>query len=112
MIKEEFIKHGWEIRNDFKFKRERHYDAVKCGIKLCVDEYGTFTCIEFDAKKGIQLDNALLDWWRLSLLVADELQRLSDAEDARMARALLSSQRRKERYQKIKGMFQDGKESK
>lgn len=106
MVKEEFIKHGWEIRNEFKFEGERHYDAVKCGIKLCVDEYKTFTCIKIDAKRGIQLDNELLDWWRLSLFVAEEAQCLSDAEDARMAKALLSSQRRKERYQKIRGLFE------
>ena len=43
LIKQEFIKHGWEIRNEFKFDGSAYYDAVKGKTKLNVAERKLFT---------------------------------------------------------------------
>ena len=50
MIKEEFIKHGWEIRNEFKFDGSAYYDAVKGKNKLNVAERKLFTEIIYKDK--------------------------------------------------------------
>lgn len=50
MIKEEFIKHGWEIRNEFEFDGSAYYDAVKGKAKLNVAKKKLFTEITYKDK--------------------------------------------------------------
>ena len=50
LIKQEFIKHGWKIRNEFEFDGCSYYDAVKGEAKLSVAERKLFTEIKYKDK--------------------------------------------------------------
>lgn len=50
MIKQEFIKHGWEIRNEFEFNGRVYYDAIKSNVKLGVSETEIYTDITYKGK--------------------------------------------------------------
>lgn len=107
-MKEEFKKHGFEVRNEFEHNGNRYYDVVKGGIKLSVEEGRSGEVyVYFKNKRGIQFPKELATWENLAKGVQDDFERRMRNENSRMARALAASERRTMEYKKIEEMFDE-----
>lgn len=109
-MKEEFKKHGFEVRNEFENNGNRYYDVVKDGIKLNVEEDRFGEVYVYFKNKGVQIPKELATWENLAKGVQDDFERRMRNENSRMARALAASEKRTNAYCKVKEMFNDEKD--
>lgn len=102
LIKEEFIKHGWEIRNEFEFDGSIYYDVVKDSIKLEVIEKGDWRIWVTYRQKGISIPTKEATWEKVTQGIKESIEQRIRNEDAKMEKALSASKERKEKYEKAK----------
>lgn len=102
MIKEEFIKHGWEIRNEFEFDGSIYYDAVKDSAKLEVIERGDWRIWVMYKKEGVSMLTKEATWEKVTQGINESIDGRIRKEDAKMEKALSASKERKEKYEKAK----------
>lgn len=104
MIKEEFIKHGWEIRNEFEFDGSSYYDAVKGKAKLGVAERKIFTEIIYK-DKHIAF-NRLSDFtWEY---LCEGMKRIIETKKQDEERAIEKHRKAIEKYEEMERMFEYG----
>lgn len=104
LIKQEFIKHGWEIRNEFEFDGCSYYDAVRGKAKLSVAERKLFTEITYKDKHiGI---NRISDftWERLCVGIKAIIEMKKQDEE----RAIEKHRKAIEKYEETERMFEYG----
>ena len=102
LIKQEFIKHGWEIRNEFEFDGCSYYDAVRGKTKLTVAERKLFTEITYKDKHiGV---NRISDftWERLCLGIKSIIEMKKQDEE----RAIEKHRKAIEKYEEVERMFE------
>ena len=102
LIKQEFIKHGWEIRNEFEFDGCSYYDAVKGKVKLNVAERKLFTEITYKDKHiGV---NRISDftWERLCIGIKAIIEMKKQDEE----RAIEKHRKAIEKYEETERMFE------
>lgn len=102
LIKQEFIKHGWEIRNEFEFDGSIYYDAVKDSVKLEVIERGDWQIWIAYRQKGISMATKEATWENVTKGIKQSIDQRIRNEDAKMEKALSASKKRKEKYEKAK----------
>ena len=102
LIKQEFIKHGWGIRNEFEFDGSVYYDAVKDSVKLEVIERGDWQIWIAYRQKGISMATKEATWEKLTQGIKESIDERIRNEDAKMEKALSASKKRKEKYEKAK----------
>lgn len=104
LIKQEFIKHGWEIRNEFEFDGSVYYDAVKGKAKLNVAERKSFTEITYKNKHiGV---NRLSDftWERLCIGIKAIIEMKKQDEEL----AIEKHRKAIKKYEEVERMFEYG----
>lgn len=102
LIKQEFIKHGWEIRNEFEFDGCSYYDAVRGKVKLNVAERKLFTEITYKDKHiGV---NSISDftWERLCVGIKAIIEMKKQDEE----RAIEKHRKAIEKYEETERMFE------
>ena len=101
MIKEEFIKHGWEIRNEFEFNDAIYYDVVKGKAKLNVTERKLFTEITYKDKHigGYRISD--LTWEYL----CEGMKTIIEMKKQNEERAIEKHRKSIEKYEEIERMF-------
>lgn len=102
LIKKEFIKHGWEIRNEFEFDGSVYYDAVNDSVKLEVIERGDWQIYVTYKQKGISMQSKEATWENITQGIKQSIDERIRNEDAKMEKALSASKKRKEKYEKAK----------
>ena len=102
MIKEEFIKHGWKIRNEFEFDGSAYYDAVKDNVRFEVIERDDFRIWVSYKKEYITMPMEEATWENVTKGMKKTLDEMVRCEDAKMEKALSASKERKEQYEKAK----------
>ena len=102
LIKQEFIKHGWEIRNEFEFDGNVYYDAVKDSVKLEVIERGDWQIYVAYKQKGVSMVTKEATWEKVVQGIKKSIDQRIRNEDAKMEKALSASKKRKEKYEKAK----------
>lgn len=104
LIKEEFIKHGWEIRNEFEFDGSVYYDAVKGKTKLSVAERKLFTEITYKDKHiGV---NRISDFtWEY---LCEGMKRIIEMKKQDEERANEKHRKAIEKYEEMERMFEYG----
>ena len=101
MIKEEFIKHGWEVRNEFEFDGSAYYDAVKGKAKLNVAERKLFTEITYK-DKHIGFNNISdFTWERL----CEGMKTIIEMKKQNADRAIEKHRKSIEKYEESERMF-------
>ena len=107
-MKEEFKRHGFEVRNEFEFGGARYYDAVKDGLKLSVEE-GAFGALSIHFRnKGVWLPKEMANWERLCDALVEHFEQRIEMDGKRMVKALADSEKRRATYKKLKEMFRKG----
>lgn len=104
LIKQEFIKHGWKVRNEFEFDGCSYYDAVKGKAKLSVAERKMFTEITYKDKNiGV---NRISDftWERLCELMKMIIETKKQDEE----RSIEKHRKAIEKYEEVERIFEYG----
>ena len=104
LIKQEFIKHGWEVRNEFEFDECSYYDVVKGKAKLNVAERKLFAEITYKDKNiGF---NRISDftWERLCELMKIIIETKKQNEE----RSIEKHRKAIEKYEEVERMFEYG----
>lgn len=104
MIKEEFIKHGWKIRNESELyaKDWVYYVAVKDNVRFEVIERDDFRIWVSYKKEYITMPMKEATWENVTKGMKKTLDEMVRCEDAKMEKALSTSKERKEQYEKAK----------
>ena len=104
MIKQEFTKHGWKIRNESELKSEDvvYYVAVKDNVRFEVIERDDFRIWVSYKKDYISMPMEEATWGNVVQGMKKSLDERIRCEDAKMEKALSASKERKERYEKAK----------
>lgn len=102
LIKEEFIKHGWEIRNEFEFNDAIYYDAVNGKIKLSVMERTMYTEVTY---KGTHIVlNGISDFaWEY---LCEGLKTIINKKKQDEERAIEKHRKAIEKYEEMERMFE------
>ena len=104
LIKQEFIKHGWKVRNEFEFDGCYYYDAVKGKAKLSVAERKSFTEITYKDKHiGI---NRISDftWERL----CEAMKIIIETKKQDEERSIEKHRKAIEKYEEVERIFEYG----
>ena len=104
LIKQEFIKHGWKVRNEFEFDGCSYYDAVKGKAKLSVAERKLFTEITHKDKHSRINRISYFNSERLRKLMKIKKKKKKQDEE----RSIEKHRKAIERYEEVERMFEYG----